>query len=238
MILWLLGCPAQPVDPTWGQWIWTDADARVFEQSRADVPDLVPTVWIGTIHGDGHVDLGHSPRGFDRPAVLVRVDDDWSWDADADALLAEKVGRLLTMTRDAGVEVREVQLDYDCPASKLPRYAAALRPLGRPWITSVPAHLADPAYGDLLRDVAAGHLVQVFDNGREVAPDALLADLDRAAMPFRLGIGAFERADGGVPVTDHRAWFAKGAPVRHSRWYRGSWVFPANRPWTALREGG
>ncbi len=241
-----------PLQP-WGQWVWSDADVRVFEQSRAKLPDLQAAVWIATIEGcaDGRLsaDLGFSPSKVASPALLVRLDDDFSvcWNlSDAEVLAAvdEKLGRLLAMADQAGVHATEIQLDYDSPTSKLPRWATLLAGLRQRslkgknvWITSLVAHLQEPSYGDYFRDTVDGHMIQVFDTGDRVGTAAdIRKTLDRAAMPFRLGLGAFERQNHGVAVTEHGRWFSESGPITQSEWYRGTWVFPAGRPWIERLE--
>lgn len=249
----LVACGPPPAEPApverWGQWIWTDADARVYEESRAAVPGLVPTVWVGTVRfagGGFTTELGHDPRGVaGERAVLVRIDDSAhaAWDARPPAEVAraldERLTRIIGMVRASGLDPVEVQLDYDCPVRRLPAWADALRVLragalaGEPvWVTSLVAHLQRPEYGDWMRDVVDGHVLQVFDTGdsaldaREVGALAL-----RAHMPYRMGLGAFERGTADHPTTDHGEWFA-ALPLACLRpWCEGAWVFPAGQPW-------
>jgi hypothetical protein len=125
------------------------------------------------------------------------------------------------------------------PVRLLPRWAAVLGRL-RPnigaslWITSLVAHLEAPTYGDQLRPAVDGHILQVFDTGTPLGDRARVARLAaRAAMPYRLGVGAFERVG-----TEHRAWFAHLDEACARPWCDTVWVFPGNQPWTQLVEQG
>jgi len=244
-----------------GQWVWSAADAARFAEGRRALPALVPGVWVATVAFDrGGVTqrLALAPSTVrDGPIVaVVRFDDAFhaAWDAMDDATLARAVGARMTALVAAlgavpgaspNVRVAEVQLDYDCPERRLARWATLVRALGhgplagRPlWITSIPAHVRHDDYGALFRGVVAGHVVQVFDTGDRFTPaslGALAADLDARALPFRFGVGAFER-ETAVGRTTHRAWFAAAPRLAASRWYRGTWVFPAGASWLAYRE--
>jgi hypothetical protein len=139
-----------------------------------------------------------------------------------------------------------VQLDYDCPERLLPRWAAVVRTLSRDalsgrtvWLTSLVAHVRHRNYGDLFRDNVAGHIVQVFDTGdRMSVPYARQLErlVTRHRMPFRLGLGAFERRLANGATTHHRAWFAAVRIVNGSPWFRGVWVFPGGSQWAPLLE--
>jgi hypothetical protein len=157
-----------------GQWVWSARDAARFAESRHAVATLVPGVWVATIAFDDTVTqrLALSPavvRGAPIAAV-VRFDDAFhaAWDAMPDDALAAAVGARLAALRTAlarsGVEVAELQLDYDCPERRLARWATLVRALGRGplagrplWITSIPAHARHADYGALFRGAVAGH---------------------------------------------------------------------------------
>jgi hypothetical protein len=240
-----------------GQWIWSVDDSAVFEESARSVPDLVPTVWIGTIQGarNGRVQsqLALSPRIAGRPsaAVIVRFEDSFTsvWGR-ADSAIATTVGAALrTMVSAAtatGVQIVEVQLDYDCPERLLPRWSAVVARLSRDplaarsvWVTSLVAHVRRPEYSDLFRARVAGHILQVFDTGDRMTP-SYARTIERLAsrqrMPFRLGVAAFERQLASGRVTDHRAWFAAARVMGESEWYRGLWVFPGGERWVPLLQ--
>ncbi len=146
-------------------------------------------------------------------------------------------------SRGGSAAVHTVQLDYDAPQRALPAWAGSVRfltshALSRDsvWVTSIIAHLREPAYGDLFRDVVCGHVLQVFDTGEEataakVSEAVRLAG--RAGIPFRLGLGAFERQTRGG-LTEHRAWFATVPHFAAIEGYRGLWIFPAGHRWTSF----
>lgn len=256
----LAGCAARPEPGPIrdGQWIWSPADQRVFLAARQVYPDLRPGLWVSTIRFDAGT--GRLLQRLALPPTLVsgtplsavvRLDESthlaWSRldDATIERSLTAHVADLLEHLARSGARVAEVQLDYDCPTRQLARWAAVVRALKagplrgqEVWITSLLAHLRQPEYGDLFRGVVAGHILQVFDTGHEATP-ALVSEairlLDRQRLPFRLGVGAFERVLDAAATTDHRAWFAVAGMLSRLPGYRGLWVFPAGRQWTYLR---
>jgi hypothetical protein len=144
--------------------------------------------------------------------------------------------QLLLEVRATGASFAELQLDYDAPISKLPRYAQVLGHLKARslrglelWITSIPAHVQTRGYGDLLRQHVAGHILQLFDTGLACdATDAakLKTALLAQRMRYRLGYGSFERA--GVPASkSHACWQELTASWRHEPAAAGWWLFPA-----------
>ena len=266
--------PVLPATRADGQWIWSATDLARWRQARAARPALRPGVWTSTVWWEGGAAGGVRQRLALSPrivapatdttarvplAVVVRFDDRMhaAWLAADDgatgdsviaAQLDARLKELLRLVLATGADVREVQLDYDCPVRRLARWAAVLRRLhagalaGREvWITSLVAHVAQRDFGAHFRGIVSGHIVQVFDTGDEPSPAAaarLAANLDRAGLPFRLGVGAFERVvpsgDGGTRLTHHRAWFALAPRIARSPWYRGLWVFPGGQPWESL----
>lgn len=251
-------CQAKPSPPpTLGQWVWTARDSALLEASRVQRPSLRAAVWVATLsrRGDSLVTEFGRPiaasLGDDVEAV-IRIDDSFSalWSAMPADSLAERVATRLTRllplidpSPGAGRAPRTIQLDYDAPMSKLGDYALLLARLRAPgvgvlrergfWVTSLVAHLADPRYGDRLRPWVDGHIIQLFDTGDRYDARAernVLARLKRAEVPFRLGLGAFERQLATGPTT-HRAWFAILPAASRSRWYRGCWIFPAGTPY-------
>jgi hypothetical protein len=241
---------------TIGQWIWSSADSAIFVQAARAVPDLVPTVWVGTIdasaNGDVASRLALSPRvaGRRSVAIVVRFEDSFTraWAHGADSVIAhvvaQSLGSILRAAATSGVRVVEVQLDYDCPERLLARWGAVVAAQSRGvlagtpvWITSLVAHVRQPAYGDLFRESVTGHILQVFDTGDTMSPSfARIVErlASRQRMPFRLGVGAFERTLPNGRPTDHRAWFAATRVMARSEWYRGLWVFPGSQPWLPL----
>jgi hypothetical protein len=248
--------PARTAPLDAGQWIWTAADSARFAEASRTISRLAPTVWIGSVRGsrDGRVttQLAQSPRlaGTSRVGVVIRFEDDFTavWDQQPDSAIAEDVARalgaLLAAAGTSGVEISEVQVDYDCPERLLERWSTVVSritrdvPAGREvWLTSLVAHVRHREYGDLFRDRVAGHILQVFDTGDRMSlsnADQIERLASRHRMPFRLGVGAFERTLANGNSTDHRAWFAAARVMSRSEWYRGMWVFPAGRPWTHL----
>jgi hypothetical protein len=241
-----------------GQWIWSSADSALFADAAHSMPNLVSTVWIGTIaaSGDGevHSRLALSPRvsGRSTTGVVVRFEDNFSsaWAVQTDSAVANEVGvalrDMLAAAQRSGVTVSEIQLDYDCPERLLPRWSAVIAILSRGalagrsvWITSLISHVRHADYGDLFRANVAGHILQVFDTGDRMSlPYARRIErlVSRHRMPFRLGVGAFERRQANGRTTDHQAWFEAPQVMRGSRWFRGLWVFPGSAPWAHLLE--
>ncbi|MFN8644014.1 MAG: hypothetical protein U0802_21035 [Candidatus Binatia bacterium] len=249
-----------------GQWVWCAADRDSFAAALRQRADLLPAVWVGTIGWrDGAIALrlAHPPTFAASPngvALVVRFDDsvDALWrggePARAADQLAAKLAWLLAESARLGVQPAEIQLDYDCPVRVLADWAALVRRLvagplaGREvWLTSLPAHLAEPRYGDWFRPLVAGHILQLFDNGAGFGPaqaEQTATRLAAAQLPFRLGLGAFERrrrsADAAsLPLTAHGAWRAALPRLTSTPWFRGVWVFPAGMRWSPdlLLEG-
>ncbi len=244
--------------PAIGQWVWTRADVARFTESAAVRPALEAAVFIGSVHCDTATKrlvarAGLSPRVLQASPVsaVIRFEDgldrcrrERGAAIHFNASLDSAVSILLTRTGDAPLRV--VQLDHDAAVRALAAWAATVKYLSQHalardsvWVTSVIAHLREPAYGDLFRDVVCGHVLQVFDTGEE-ATDAQVNEavriVERARMPFRLGLGAFER-ETKRGVTKHRAWFESVPLFARTRGYAGLWVFPAGRRWiTLLRD--
>ena len=239
-----------------GQWIWSRDDSSVFAASARVKPNVVPTVWIGSIHGSAtrvSGSLGLSPRlaGSGRAAVVIRFEDTFTRafvmpPPSLTSAVDSTVGRLLAAASATGVAISEVQLDYDCPQRLLAQWAALVDALSRGalagrtvWVTSLVTHIRQAAYGDLFRSHVAGHILQVFDTGDRMTV-SYARQVERLAsrhrIPFRLGVAAFERrlANGGE--TDHAAWFGAVPIVAQSAWYRGVWVFPGGQPWAQHLE--
>jgi hypothetical protein len=238
-----------------GQWIWSRTDSSTFVQARDRFPALVPTVWIGTISSskDGRIrsQLALSPRvaGARSAGVVIRFENSFTtaWAASdsavANAVLLS-VRSFVAAAVASGVEIVELQLDYDCPERLLSRWAVVVGRLSRDptlglpvWITSLVTHVRHPRYGDLFRTAAQGHIVQVFDTGDRMSP-SYARTIERLAtshrVPFRLGVAAFERDLASGRTTEHRSWFAAAPVLAESEWYRGLWVFPGGRSWAEL----
>jgi hypothetical protein len=241
-----------------GQWIWSARDSALFADASRTIDSIVPTVWIGSIGASRNrsslVRLALSPRiaGTGRVATVIRFDDDFTrlWSNQSDSAVAASVSSavkaILSVAMSAGVTITEVQLDYDCPERLLPRWANVVRVLSRDalsgrtvWLTSLVAHVRHPDYGDLFRGNVAGHIVQVFDTGDRMSvanARQLERMVSRHRLPFRLGVGAFERQLANGTTTDHRAWFTAARVMAGSEWFRGVWVFPGGSPWASMLE--
>jgi len=241
-----------------GQWIWSSADSARFAETARALPQLTPTVWIGTMRaskaGTLQPSLGLSPTIAARPAagVIIRFDDSFSnmWAAEPDSVIARAVAASIRSMLDAatrtGVTITEVQLDYDCPERLLQRWSVVVGALTRDvlagrtvWLTSLVAHVRHREYGALFRAHVAGHILQVFDTGDRMSlPYArqLQRLASRQRMPFRLGVAAFERRYPNGRTTNHTAWFTATRAMRETTWYRGVWVFPARNSWAYMLE--
>lgn len=250
------GCAdrSQRPPPVLGQWIWSARDSALLLAMRAQRPALRAGVWVATLSTRGDSLVAALGRPLDTSVgadaeVVVRVDDSFStwWgrmppDTIA-ARLDARIARVLQVAERGGA-TRTVQLDYDAPVARLSAYAALLGRLrgeggalhGRSlWITSLVAHLGDPEYGVRFRRLVDGHIIQLFDTGdrHSVAREKEVeARVERAAMPFRLGVGAFERRLTSGATT-HRAWFDFIPRAARSRWYRGTWIFPAGEAYAS-----
>ncbi|MCC7345331.1 MAG: DUF3142 domain-containing protein [Deltaproteobacteria bacterium] len=242
-------------EASFGQWIWSARDAAVFAKTKAAVPDLIPSPWIATLSfAEGRLEarraLSPALAGASPIAAVVRLDESFhrAWEAlpapELAASLETALSDLERRAAAAGTEILEWQLDYDCPQRRLGEWAEVLRRLQsgarrdrRLWITSLISHLQDPDFGKRLQGIVAGHILQVFDTGglpEGLAAQDLAAQLKTHALPFRLGLGAFERGKAYETKTEHRLWFSALPDFAANPWYRGLWVFPAGKSWAHL----
>lgn len=238
-----------------GQWIWSRSDERVFLEAREALPDLVPGIWVATItasHGAISQRLGCSPvigKPIPPVAIVVRIDDSlhhlWTTRA-ADQIAVDidaRLHKLMRLLAAAEVRIGEVQLDYDCPEKRLRAWARVVRIVslgslqGRPvWITSLPVHLKNPNYSMWFRGAVKGHILQLFDTEvscNEETLRRLSGQLSRQGVPFRIGLGAFERRGFGKR-TDHQSWFSALPSFAAIPGYRGVWIFPGGKKWLEL----
>jgi hypothetical protein len=238
-----------------GQWIWTRTDLARFDESRRSLPTLDAAVWVGTVRCDTTARRltarsAMSPRvnGAATVAAVIRFDDGLDRcrsTPDSAGVFAAALDSVVGVLRERlrVVPLSAVQLDYDAPQRALRAWAASVRQLRRGalagdtvWVTSIIAHLREPLYGELFRDVVHGHVLQVFDTG-EPASDVQVSEAlrlaERAGMRFRLGVGAFERVS-PRGATEHRLWFRTLSAFAKVRGYGGVWVFPAGQSWTSF----
>ena len=140
-------------------------DRELFERARREHPALQAAVFVGTIACEGnalHTQRGLSPvtAGNAPRALVVRLSDsvhacvEQESDGELGRGLDAQLGEVLAEVRATGARFTELQLDYDVPVSKLPRWASALGYLKAHalrgvelWITSLPVHVEDPRYG-------------------------------------------------------------------------------------------
>lgn len=238
-----------------GQWVWTRADAERFVESAAALPGLEAAVFIGSVECDAttrqleaRAGLAASVVSAPHPTAVIRLEDGLDQCrgvSDASAAFNASLDSVVAVLRQRGGRVAydAVQLDYDAPERALPAWAASVTHLRRGslrgdsvWVTSLITHVRRPEYGALFRDVVSGHVLQVFDTG-EAATEALVSQAvrstQRARVPFRLGLGAFER-DTRRGRTEHRAWFGAVRRFAGVEGYRGIWVFPAGQRWVSI----
>lgn len=125
------------------------------------------------------------------------------------AMIAELIRSLLDAARAGGVGAPEVQIDYDCPESKLGGYATFLRVLKaqlsdtRLVITALPSWLGSPAFRELAR-AADGYVLQVHSLTLPAAGDsrAVLCDgraaraairhAEKIGRPFRVALPTYQ----------------------------------------------
>lgn len=233
-----------------GVWIWTRADADVFTKRGSLAERAIPGVLVLSIDEDprgtlvGRRGLSPATAGSGELAAVVRIEDAVAPRLDdPTALQAEldaRLGALRQELEGANTTVTEVQLDFDAPVRRLDAWAAVAGGVARSslagvpvWVTSIPSHLDDPRYGDLFRGAVTGHVYQVFDTGLGCSPKTIATardHLERAAMPFRVGVATFERENDGRRTTEHGCWARATRELRRAPTYAGAWVFPAGRP--------
>jgi len=238
-----------------GQWIWTRADVSRFSESRVVHPSLEAGVFIGAVHCDtvaralvaraglspAVVDVGHPTAVIRLEEGLDRCRDAADRSAGFDQRL-DSVVRVLRL-RGGNVPYAAVQLDYDAPQRALAAWARSVRYVrshslasDSVWITSIIAQLREPAYGPLFTGVVQGHVLQLFDTGEPATPVRIaeaVRVVRRAGVPFRIGLGAFER-ETSRGRSEHRAWFDAVPRFAAVPGYHGIWIFPAGNRWVTL----
>jgi hypothetical protein len=238
-----------------GQWIWSTTDEKIFIETRKSLPDLVPCIWVSTIaasRGKVSQRLAISPalaKSVSPAAIIVRIEDSlhelWNTRPPEETAndIDSRLSKLMELLAAAGIDVEEVQLDYDCPVRQLNTWAGVVRTVAacslrgkRVWITSLPAHLAESKYRTWFQNIASGHILQLFDTGVLCNQETLQMFSDRLrmqGMPFRIGLGAFERVH-SAKTTNHQLWFSALSAFTEIPGYQGVWVFPGGRKWLNL----
>jgi hypothetical protein len=244
-----------------GQWVWSSADSVVLASQRTPRFNPMPGVWVATIWAPPGGDslrqtlaLPPTTGGLGPVAAVVRFEPSlhaW-WAGRRDADVADEIDRrlkaLMELLDRSGVPIAEIQLDYDCPVRRLANWARVLRHLHRSslagrsvWMTSLVAHQRDPDFGRRMRGAVDGQIVQLFDTGEEPSADRLaeLARLvPRQALPFRIGLGAFNRKSRAGITTQQTDWFRSVAEFERWPGFQGLWVFPAGFEYRRLIGGG
>jgi hypothetical protein len=251
--------PAVSAAPAIGQWIWTRADLARFNESRGTQPKLEAAVFIGSIQCDTisrrllvRAGLSVSEPQADAVTAVIRFEngiDRCRIAGEPAPQFAQRLDSAVSVLRQRArtAPIGAMQLDYDAPQRAIGAWAANVAYLHAHalrgdsiWVTSLIAQLREPGYGDLFRGVVSGHVLQVFDTGEPATTAQVHEALRlarRARMPFRLGLGAFERDTRGGR-TEHRAWFATVAQFAAVDGFRGVWVFPSGNRWVSLLAEG
>lgn len=264
LLVWqsLLAFPSEKMSVV-GQWIWCQRDKMLYQESITRLPALLPGIWVSTIgfsKGQVTQQVALPPNYVEkvkRVALVVRFDDQFSgiWQVSdlniATKQLNEKLGWLIFETKQMGIEIAEIQLDYDCPVRKLELWSKIVSQLTITgalqnqdvWLTSLPAHVQEKYYGDWFRNIVRGHILQVFDTGFPITKAPILAEYaKKQRMNFRLGIGAFERKlrarKGSNQQTEHRAWFNRIELFSADPHFKGIWIFPGGMTYRYIFLGG
>jgi|HubBroStandDraft_1064217.scaffolds.fasta_scaffold104522_2 hypothetical protein len=244
--------PALASDEAAGLFVWTRRDAGVLASARAIDAGLRSAVHVATVTLQGGA-IGWrralTPAiddGGRREAIVIRIDDSmhaiWTQAPDDVAgRLSPAIDAILAQSVSTGAVFDEVDLDYDAPDRMAAAWVRAAAVLARGslrdrrvWITSIPTHLDAPGFAASLAEARLGHILQLFDTGLPCtyASYAHVADrLSAMRTPFRIGVGAFERA-GHEGV--HACWARMARGLRSTAGYDGTWIFPAGQRVEAL----
>jgi len=146
--------------------------------------------------------------------------------------LAELAGELVEQARSHGVALREIQIDYDCPESKLSDYPVLVEAVRRGvapapvTITALPTWLRQQrAFRNLSRK-ADGVVLQVHSPGSAelVDPGEALRAVEEAAkagQPFRVALPTYSTADPDAMAELVRRWTSDRPPeLAGLVWYR------------------
>ncbi len=210
-------------EPAWGAGTGKDMHPRIVRVGvdwpavKACGAGVGVAIRIGEFGGDS------SPGAVDHAA--------------AGECLAELAGSILGEAKSAGVEVGELQIDFDAAESKLEAYrrwvAAIKRRAGKTpvVITALPSWLGAPGFEDLARE-AGGYVLQVHSFERPslnermtlcdpAAARAAVEKAGRISMPFRVALptyGYFVAFDAGGK------YLGLSAEGRAAQWPGGSVV--------------
>lgn len=167
--------------------------------------------------------VGPDARRIERDPALV-------------ALLGDLAGALIREANEAGVEVSELQLDYDCPEARLDNYRAwaqAVRRRVAPvplTITALPCWLDRPEFPRLV-SATDGYVLQVHSLELPAGPDAPFTLCDPAAarravrkaarfhVPFRVALPTYGYVLAFDSAGKYRGLSAEGP----SRAWPGDW---------------
>lgn len=210
VLLLLLAACGKQADLPGDAYVWQRVWTPPVSQALADSADIVRAwrVLMGEMNPDGRwftaaPDLA-ALAAAKRPVIMVL-----RLDGRADALpSAEVLARIAAARsawRDAGVALAGIEIDYDCPTSKLPAYAAFLATL-KPGlgpdlplsITALPTWLNGSGLDELLRipdeAVLQVHAVLSPEQGLFNAKRAsawLTAFADRTQRPWRVALATY-----------------------------------------------
>ena len=254
-VLWLLFALAcQPEQRATGPlpqeaYVWQRAWTPAVRQAVAGASDFAGLTVLAA-----EVDLSHSPlrafrAGIDwrtlreagRPVGLaLRIGRFQGWgggtgrfadDSETVRRLADLAGELAEQARSHGLEVREIQLDYDCPESKLADYPVlieAVRNRVAPapvTVTALPSWLRQQRAFRNLSRTADGIVLQVHSLRPRLVdlPEAERAveDAARAGRPFRVALPTYAHADAESLAGLVGKWTADRPPQLSGLvWYR------------------
>jgi hypothetical protein len=142
------------------------------------------------------------------------------WDDRVDELVRKDVEEMLDLARREGVEVAEVQVDFDCPTRRLAEYAKRIRSLKREFVevrwvvTALPTWLDKAGMNDLA-EAADGLVLQVhwLHRGLDGSGEGRLVDegsaqravrrCARLKVPFRVALPTYGN---GVVMDESGAW--------------------------------
>ncbi|MEA2559410.1 MAG: hypothetical protein QOH06_914 [Acidobacteriota bacterium] len=146
--------------------------------------------------------------------------------------LADLAGEVAKQARSHGLDVREVQIDYDCPESKLSDYPVLLEAVRRSvapapvTVTALPSWLRQQRAFRSLSRKADGVVLQVHSlrpPSLVDPPEAARAveEAAQAGRPFRVALPTYSTADPDAMAELVRRWTAdRPAELAGLVWYR------------------